>query len=196
MQHHRHPFLATLAAFALAIPPAIPANAAAPDPDGEVAVATLPVATWIAVEAHTKDGATGAAAILVGIAREREPSWQAVLRADCFDRATTVRIESPALALRPGAGNVAVTARLDGGPFRPAPWRVSPDGKSLELTGNAAVAFLTGLYGKRELQLAIVRPMSVPFVLTFTVADAENGLALVAKRGGWGAAPALSEANP
>jgi hypothetical protein len=191
MQYHRHIVSAALALLAWTIP----ANAAAPEPDGEIAVATLPVATWIAVE--TRDhatGATGAAAILLGVAHERGLGWQAVLRAASFGRPTTVRIDSPAFALHPGATNVAVTASLDGGPFRPGAWRVSADGKGLELSDEAAVAFLTGLYGTRELRLAVVRPLSVPFVLTFAVAGAEHGLALVAERGGW-AAPALSEAR-
>jgi hypothetical protein len=116
-----------------------------------------------------------------------------VLRATSFDRRTTLRIDSAVLTLRPDATNVAVSASLDGGPFRPGAWRVSADGKGLELGDEAVIAFLTGLYGKRELRLAVVRPLSVPFVLTFAVAGAEHGLALVAERGGW-AAPALSEA--
>ena len=192
MQNHRYLLLATLAALAWTIP----ASAAAPEPDGEFATATLPIATWVAVEArnHTT-GATGAAAVLLGVGSERGLGWQATLRADSFGRATTVRIDCPALALRPGATNVVVTASLDGGPFHRGAWRVSAGGKGLELTDEAAVAFLVGLYGKRELQLAVVRPLSVPFVLTFAVAGAEHGLALVAERGGWAAAPALSEAH-
>jgi hypothetical protein len=190
MRYHRHIVSAALALLAWTIP----AQAAAPEPDGEVAVATLPVATWIAVE--TRDhatGATGAAAILLGVAHERGRDGQAVLRATSFDRRTTLRIDSAVLTLRPDATNVAVSASLDGGPFRPGAWRVSADGKGLELGDEAVIAFLTGLYGKRELRLAVVRPLSVPFVLTFAVAGAEHGLAMVAERGGW-AAPALSEA--
>ncbi len=191
MQYHRPILSAALALLAWTIP----AGAAAPEPDGELAVANLPVATWVAVEARNHaDGSAGAAAVLVGVARERELGSQAILRADSFGRATTVRIESSALALRAGPAHVAVTASLDGGPFRPVAWRVAADGKELELKGEPAVAFLTSLYGKRELTLAVVRPLSVPFVLTFVVAGAEHGLALVAERGGWAAAPALSEA--
>jgi hypothetical protein len=190
MQYHRHIVSAALALVAWTIP----ANAAPPDPDGEPAVATLPVATWIVVETRNHaTGETGAAAILLGVARERGLDWQATLRATSFGRPTTVRIDSPALVLQPGATNVAVRASLDGGPFRPGAWRVSADGKGLELADEAAIAFLTGLYGRRELRLAVVRPLSVPFVLTFAVAGAEPGLALVAHRGGW-AAPALSAA--
>jgi len=191
MQYHRHIVSAALALLAWTIP----ANAAAPEPDGELAVATLPVATWIAVE--TRDhatGETGAAAILLGVAQERGFGWQAVLRAAIFGPPTRVRIDSLAFALHPGATNVAVAASVDGGPFRSGAWQVSGDGKGLELTDEAAIAFLVGLYGKRELRLAVVRPLSVPFVLTFAVAVAEHGLALVAERGGW-AAPALSEAR-
>jgi len=190
MKGHRH-----IVSAALALAWTIPAAAAAPDPDGELAVAALPVATWIAVE--TRDhasGATGAAAILLGVARERELGWQAVLRVASFSRQTTVRIESSALALRAGATNIAVTASLDGGPFRPGAWRVSADGKGLELSDEAAIAFLVGLYGRRELRLAVVRPLSVPFVLTFVVAGAEHGLALAAEQGGW-AIPVLSAAS-
>jgi hypothetical protein len=192
MQYHRHILLAAVAAIVWTTP----AHAAAPEPDAELAVDIQPVATWVTVEARNHaDGTTGAAAVLLGVARERAANWQAILRADAFGRATTVRIESAALVFHPGARNVAVTASLDGGSFRPVAWRVDTDGKGLELTDEAAVAFLTGLYGKRELQLAVVRPLSVPFVLTFVVAGAEQGLALVAKRGGWAAAPALSEAK-
>jgi len=192
MQHHRLTLLATVAAFAWALP----AGAAAPEPDADLAVDAQPVATWVTVEARNQaDGATGAAAVLPGVARERGAAWQAILRADAIGRTTTVRIDSAALTLRPGATNIAVTASLDGGPFRPVAWRVDADGKGLELTDEAAVAFLRGLYGKRELQLAVVRPLSVPFVLTFAVAGAEHALARVAQRGGWATAPALSEAN-
>jgi hypothetical protein len=200
MQIHRHLLLAALAVLASATLVTIPANAQAPEPDGEPAVVILPIATWVVVEARNHaDGTTGAAAVLLGVARERGLAWQATLRADSFGGATTVRIDSPALALHPGATSVAVGASLDGGPFRPGAWAVGADGQGLELSGEAAVTFLTGLYGKRELQLALVRPLSVPFVLTFAVAGAEHGLALVAKRGGWGPdrapAPALSEAR-
>jgi len=192
MQHYRHIVSAALMLLAWASP----ANAAAPEPDGELAVATLPVATWMVVEARDHaDGTTGSAAVLVGIARERGLVRQAILRADSFGHATTVRVESAALAFRPGATNVAMTVSLDGGPFRRVAWQVGADGRGLELTSEPAVAFLTGLYGKRELQLALVRPLSVPFVLTFVVAGAEHGLALVAERGGW-ATPALSEVHP
>ena len=173
-----------------------PESATPPEPDDELAVASQPVATWVVVETRNHaTGATGTAAVLLGVAHERGLSWQAFLYAVSLGRTTTARIESPALALYPGATNVVVSASLDGGPFRPGAWRVSADGKSLELADDAAFAFLTGLYGKRELQLAVVRPLSVPFVLTFVVAGAEPGLALVAERGGWGAAPAISEAR-
>ena len=109
------------------------------------------------------------------------------------DRGVVARLCDQVAVMRAGVGAASVEMSLDGGPFRPATWRVGADGKGLELTDEAAVAFLTGLYGRRELRLAVVRPLSVPFVLTFAVAGAEHGLALVAERGGW-AAPALSEA--
>ncbi len=193
MTHHRHFVFAALALLAWTIP----AKGAAPDPDGELAVANLPVATWVAVEARNHaDGSTGAAAVLLGTARERGLVWQAVLHAGSFGRVTTVQIDSAALTQRAGTTNVAVTVSLDGGPFQPGAWRVGANGKGLELTGAPAIAFLTGLYGRQELRLAVVRPLSVPFVLTFGVGGAEHGLALLAERGGWAAAPALSEARP
>jgi len=196
MQYPRHIASAAVSTALALLAWTTPVNAAPPEPDDELAVVTLPVATWVVVE--TRDyatGRTGSAAVLLGLARERGLSRQATLYAVSFDRTTTARIETLALALYPGATNVVVSASLDGGPFCPSAWRVSADGKALELADDAAVAFLTGLYGKRELQLAVVRPLSVPFVLTFVVAGAEPGLALVAERGGWGAAPAISEAR-
>jgi hypothetical protein len=196
MQYHRHIASLAVSAALVLLAWTAPVNAAPPEPDDELAAATLPVATWVVVETRNHaTGATGSAAVLLGVAHERGLSWQATLYAVSFDRTTTARIDSPALALQPGATNVVVSASLDGGPFRPGAWRVSADGQGLELTNDAAVAFLTGLYGKRELQLAVVRPLSVPFVLTFVVSGAEPGLALMAERGGWGAAPAISEAR-
>jgi len=196
MQNHRHIVSAALSTALALLAWTTPVNAAPPEPDDELSLAALPVETWVVVEARNHaTGATGAAAVLLGVAHERGVSWQAILYAVSFGRTTTARIDSPALAFHPGAANVAVSASLDGGPFHPGAWRVSPDGKGLELSDDAAVAFLTGLYGTRELQLAVVRPLSVPFVLTFVVAGAEPGLALVAERGGWGAAPAISEAR-
>ena len=110
MRYHRHIASAALALLAWTIP----ANAAAPEPDGELAVATLPVATWIVVETRNQaTGETGAAAILLGVARERGVGWQAVLRAASFGRPTTVRIDSPALALRPGATKDRKSTRLN-----------------------------------------------------------------------------------
>jgi hypothetical protein len=196
MQYHRHIASAAVSTTLALLAWTTPVNAAPPEPDDELAVATLPVATWVVVEArnHTT-GATGSAAVLLGVAHERALSRWAALYATSFGRTTKARIDSPALALDPGATNVVVSASLDGGPFRPSAWRVSADGKGLELADETAVAFLTGLYGKQELQLAIVRPLSVPFVLTFVVAGAEPGLSLVAERGGWGVAPAISEAR-
>src|SRR5260370_32020142 len=148
MQYHRHIASAAVATAVALLAWTAPASAAPPDPDDELAPATPPVATWIVVETRNHaTGAIGSAAVLLGLAHERGLSRQAILYAVSLGRTTTARIESPALALYPGATNVVVSASLDGGPFGPGAWRVSADGKSLELADDAAVAFLTGLYG-------------------------------------------------
>ena len=96
-------------------------------------------------------------------------------------------------ALRLGSSVVAVRYSLDGGPFRRVSWQASADGGGLDLLAERAIAFLTELYGKTELRLAIVRPLSVPLLLTFAVGGAEQSLGTIAERCQWSAAPAISE---
>jgi hypothetical protein len=176
-----------------------PANAAPPEPDGEIAgdngaLAGAPAnASWILIDARDHaSGASGAAAVLFGVAQERGRSRQASLRVACFDGVTAVHID--AAAPRPASSAVAVTYSLDGGPFRPAAWQAGADG-SLDLSGDRAIAFVAELYGKSELRLALVRPLSVPFLLTFAVGGAEQSLGPMAERCQWSAAPAISEAG-
>ena len=198
MQHHQQ----IVSAAAAVLVWVFPASAAPPpDPDGEVASASsdaagVPVAArWLAVEARNHaSGASGAAAVVFGVAQERGRSRQASLRVDCFDDRTTLHIDDTA-SLRLGTSAVTVMYRLDGGPFVSATWQASADGSGLELTADRAVAFLTGLYGKTELRLAILRPLSVPFLFTFAVGGAEQGLAPLADRCHWSGGPAISDAG-
>jgi hypothetical protein len=141
MQCHRLILLTALAAITWATP----THAAPPEPDGEVAVTTLPVATWVEVAARNLvSGATGAVAVRLGSASEDGPARQATLRVEGFGGATTVRIESPTFVFRPGAANVAVLTSPDSGPLRAGALAVSPDGRGLEATGDAAVAAKLG----------------------------------------------------
>jgi hypothetical protein len=138
-------------------------------------------------------GTNGPAAVLFGVAQERGRSRQASLRVDCFDGRTTLHIDTVGLRLGSPAG--AVTYSLDGGPFLPASWQASADGSGLELSSDRAIAFLTELYGKTELRLALVRPLSVPFLFSFAVSGAEQGLGTIAERCHWSGGPAISEAG-
>ena len=88
-----------------------------------------------------------------------------------------------------------MTVSLDGGPFVPATWQASVGRDGLELPADRAVAFLTGLYGKSELRLALVRPLSVPFLMSFAVGGAEQGLGTIAERCQWSGGPAISDAG-
>ncbi len=197
MQRHRQIVSAAAAVLAWVVP----ASAAPPEPDGETAsdggaVTSAPAnATWILIDARDHvSGTSGAAAVLFGVAQERGRSRQASLRVACFDGVTTVHIDTAALRL--GSSAVAVTYSLDGGPFRPASWQAGADGSGLELSADRAVAFLTELYGKTELRLALVRPLSVPFLFTFAVAGAEQSLGTMAERCRWSAAaPEISDAG-
>jgi hypothetical protein len=177
----------------------VPASAALPEPYDEIAQAgsdesSVPAAAWPSIDARDHaNGTSGVAALLFGLAQERGRSRQASLRVDCFDDRTALHVDTAGLSL--GSSAVAVTYSLDGGPFVPASWQASADGSGLELSGDRAVAFLTGLYGKSELRLALVRPLSVPFVLSFAVGGAEQGLATIADRCHWSAGPAISDAG-
>jgi hypothetical protein len=176
-----------------------------PEPEGEPASAgseatgVPAAATWLLIEArdHAR-GTSGAAAVLFGVAQERGRQRQASLRVDCFEGRTTLHVDTVGLSLGPPAAAVAVamTYSLDGGRFVSASWQASADGSGLELSGDRAVAFLGELHGKAELRLAMVRPLSVPFLFTFAVGGAEQALGTMADRCHWSAAPAISEARP
>ena len=178
----------------------VPASAAPPEPDGEIANATsdansVPApATWILIDARNHaSGTNGPAAVLFGVAQERGRSQQASLRVDCFDGRTTLHIDT--VGLRLGSPVVAVTYSLDGGPFLPASWQATADRSGLELSSDRAIAFLTELYGKTELRLALVRPLSVPFLFRFAVSGAEQGLGTIAERCHWSGGPAIGDAG-
>jgi hypothetical protein len=196
MKHHRQ----ILAAAAALLVWVVPASAAPPEPDGEMLSASgdaagVPAAAgWLLIDARDHaSGANGPAAVLFGLAQERGRSRPASLRVDCFDSRTILHVDTEGMRL--GASAVAVRYSLDGGPFLPASWQASADGSGLELADDRAVAFLSGLYGKSELRLVLVRPLSVPFLLTFAVGGAEQGLRPLAERCHWSADPAISEAG-
>ena len=172
------------------LPPAeLPDSEHAPDPSvgpGRV--------SWIPVEARNHvTGARGPAAVLFGGAHERGRDRPASLRVECFDGATAVHIDVDGLRLGPWA--VAVRLSLDGGRFVAGSWQPSADGTGLVLSGERAVQFASELYGKAELRLAVVRPLSVPFLFTFVVAGAEPGLRPLADRCRWSGGPAISDAG-
>ncbi|SEN81094.1 hypothetical protein SAMN02990966_00164 [Rhodospirillales bacterium URHD0017] len=151
-------------------------------------------ATWIPVEARNHvTGASGPAAVLFGIAHERGRYRPASLRVECFDGVTAVHIDADGLRLGPWA--VAVRLSLDGGRFVDGSWPPGGDGAGLVLAGERAVQFASELYGKAELRLAVVRPLSVPLLFTFVVAGAEPGLHPLADRCRWSAGPAISDAG-
>ena len=184
---------------------AVPAGAAPTEPEDEPASAGseatgVPAgATWLLVEArdHAR-GTSGAAAVLFGVAQERGRQRQASLRVDCFEGRTTLHVDTVGLGLGPSVAGaaVAVAYSLDGGRFVSASWQATADGSGLELSGDRAVAFLGELHSKAELRLAMVRPLSVPFLFTFAVGGAEQALGTMADRCHWSAAPAISEARP
>ena len=151
-------------------------------------------ATWIPVEARNHaTGASGRAAVLFGVADERGRYRPASLRVECFDGVTAVHIDVDGLSLGPWA--VAVRYSLDGGRFAAYSWQRSADGTGLALSGERAVAFAGELYGKAELRLAVVRPLSVPFLFTFNVGGAEPVLRPLADQCRWSAGPAISDAG-
>ena len=203
MQHLQRIVSATAVAAMLAW--AVAAGAAPTEPEDEPAsagsdAAGVPAgATWLLVEARDQArGTSGAAAVLFGVAQERGRQRQASLRVDCFEGRTTLHVDTVGLGLGPSVAGVAVAVAysLDGGRFVSASWQASAGGGGLELSGDRAVAFLGALYGKAELRLAMVRPLSVPFLFTFAVGGAEQALGTMADRCHWSAAPAISEARP
>ena len=151
-------------------------------------------ATWIPVEARNHvTGASGPAAVLFGIARERGRDRAASLRVECFDGVTAVHMDADGLRLGPWA--VAVRLSHDGGRFVAGSWQPAGDGTGLTLSTDQAVQFASGLYDKAELRLAVVRPLSVPFLFTFAVTGAEASLHPLADRCHWSAGPAISDAG-
>jgi len=186
-------------ALSLAAALALWAGAATADQPELEQAASLPsldagLATWIPVEARNHlTGANGPAAVLFGVAQERGRQRPANLRVDCLDSVTTVHIDADGLRLGPWA--VAVRISLDGGRFVAGSWQASADGSGLELSGDRAIAFVSELYGKAELRLAVVRPLSVPFLFTFAVAGADPTLGPLAERCQWSAGPAISDAG-
>ena len=195
MQRHRHIVSAAAAVLAWVTP----ASAAPPESDGEPADRSVVVdapaaATWVLIDARNHaTGASGLAAVLFGTAEERGHSHQASLRVACFENVTTLHVHTAGLRARSSA--VAVAYSLDGGPFRSAFWQAGADGSGLDLSGDRAVEFLTELYGKTRLRLVMVRPLSVPFLLTFAVAGAEQSLSAIADRCQWAPGPAISDAG-
>ena len=105
-----------------------------------------------------------------------------------------VRVDTDGLAF--GRAAVEVRQSLDGGRFVTGAWLADADGSVLALSGDQAIAFLAGLSGRSELRLAVVRPLSVPFVLTFRISGAERALRPLADRYHWPGGPAISEAQP
>ena len=169
------------------------ANGAPPDPDDDMAEAPAPV-TWQVVETrHHGSDTRGLAAVVFGAVRERGHSEPASLRVDYVDGQTTVRVNTA--GLKPGPFAVAVKYSLDGGRFVAATWQPSADGSDLELSGDRAIAFLGELYGRSELRLAVVRPLSVPFVVTFAIDGTEQALRPLAERYHWSSGPAISDAG-
>ena len=172
------------------------ANAGSPEPENAAGLPSLDAsrATWIAVDARNHvTGATGPAAVLFGVAQERGRHRPASLRVDCLDGVTTVHMDADGLRLGPWA--VAVRVSLDGGRFVGGSWQASADLSGLELSGDRAIAFVSELHGKAELRLAVVRPLSVPFLFTFAVGGAEPTLGPMAERCRWSAGPAISDAG-
>jgi hypothetical protein len=179
--------LALWAAAAQATPP--------PERDellAEAPAETGPAPTWAVVDARNHlTGARGPVAVAFGIVQERGRSRPASLRIDSLDGTTTVRIDAAGLKLGPFA--VAVRYSLDGGRFVAASWPAAADQDGLELGGDHAIQFATELYGKVELRLAVVRPLSVPLLFTFVVDGAEAALRPLAEHGHWSEGPAISD---
>jgi hypothetical protein len=174
-----------------------PASAAPIDPLDELAEAgsearSVPAdATWILVNARKQaQGTSGLSAIVFGVAQERGRSRPATLRVDCFDGLTTVHVYT--VGLGPSSSAMVVRYSLDGGRYVSVAWQASVDGSDLELSADRAIAFLTDLYGRTELSLAIVRPLSVPFLVRFAVGGAEQRLQTMAEECHWSAGPSFS----
>ena len=186
-------------AFSFAVALALWAGAANADPGEPEQTAALPSldagrATWIPVEARNHlTGASGPAAVLFGVAQERGRQRPASLRVECFEGGTIVYMDADGLRLGPWA--VTVATSFDRGRFVTGSWQPSGDGSGLKLSGDRAVAFASDLYGKAEMRLAVVRPLSVPFLFTFAVGGAEPPLRPLADSCRWAAGPSVSDAG-
>ena len=144
---------------------------------------------WLVVDARNHaNGAKWPVALVRGVAEERGTRRPASLRVDGREGRTIVRVDTDGLAF--GRAALEVRQSLDGGRFVAGPWQADADGSVLALLGDQAIAFLAELSGRSELRLAVVRPLSVPFVLTFRVGGAEKALRPLADRA------AISEAKP
>jgi hypothetical protein len=192
MKLHKH-------VFSLVVAMALWAGAANAEPSELEDAADLPSleavrATWVPVEARKHaTGVSGLAAVLSGVAQERGHNRLASLRVLCFEGVTTVHMDAD--GLRPGPWAVSARVSLDGGRFVAGSWRPSANGDSLELSGDRAIEFVRDLYGRVELRLAVVRPLSVPLLFTFAVSGAKPALLPLAERCQWSAGPALSDAG-
>jgi hypothetical protein len=165
------------------------AHAAPPDTGDPAA------GNWVVVDARNHaNGAKFPVAMVLGVAEERGQSRPASLRVDGREGRTIVRVDTDGLAF--GRAAVEVRQSLDGGRFVAGAWLADADGSVLALSGDQAIAFLAGLSGRSELRLAVVRPLSVPFVLTFRISGAERALRPLADRYHWSGGPAISEAQP
>jgi|FEC22Drversion2_1045045.scaffolds.fasta_scaffold00387_37 hypothetical protein len=170
---------------------------AAPPPERDELLAEAPAAAgpapaWAVVDARNHlTGARGPVAVAFGIVHERGRSRPASLRIDSLDGTTTVRIDADGLRLGPFA--VAVRHSLDGGRFVASSWPANADQDGIELAGDRAIRFVTELYGKTELRLAVVRALSVPLLFTFVVDGAEAALSPLAERGHWSGGPSISD---
>jgi hypothetical protein len=179
----------------------VPARAVPPpEPDSEIAQATSDAssspdsAAWILIEAHNQtSGRNGPAAVLFGFAQERGRRRQATLRADCFEGRTTLHIDT--VGLHFGSPVVPVTYSLDNGLFLGASWQANADRSGVELSSDRAIEFLIELYGRTELRVALVRPLSVSFLFSFAVGGAEQGLSMIAERCHWSGGPAIGDAG-
>lgn len=174
------------------------ANAVPPEPDSFVLYgpsAEGPAApAWQLVEARNHvTGVRGLVAVVFGIAQERGRSRPASLRVHCVEGQTNVHVDIDGLGPAPSA--VAVKYSLDGGRFVASGRPANADGSGLVLSGDRAIAFATELYGKAELRLAVVRPLSAPFLVTFVVGGAEKSLRPLADRCDWSGGPAISDAG-
>jgi hypothetical protein len=174
-----------------------PASAAPLEPQDEIAQAgreagSAPAAgTWILIDARNRaHGTSGLAAVVIGVAQERGRNWPAILRVDCFDGPTTVHIDTVGLSL--GTSAAAVRYSLDGGGYLSASWQASVDGSGLELSADRAIAFVTDLYGRSDLRLAIVRPLSVPLLFRYAIGGAEQSLRAIAEQCHWSTGPSIS----